>query len=998
MRSTLLAVAAFLFTQMTFAAPADDIAARFVDVLRQDSLAQLMSLVDEKQSDPHAWDELRNVVDRYDCMRIDRYESTVESSTEERIALRVELEGHAEWKAVWRPVRRLPRIWHIEARRVDTTWRVTRAFTEERRIAMAMVAARTTFDAGRLLSASLDVDEPQVIRLYADELTRGKDATRFEHARELARSSGDVSSEVDVLRAHAAASAVDPVRMLAVCREAERVARQSGNRDDLARALLTLGAAQWMNGDLEGARNSYAATADMVEVLDDPTTAMKALQMILFLSGTAVSPLKRMKTVERQVELAARYGWEEGEILAFFNRAEMHFHLGNVEVARAATLEALRLSRLQGNRRFVAALILNLATIAAGELRYEEAVHRFREGLEISIDDLFQTIELLIRLASVEQTLHHSEEAEKLLRRAEALHVQAPGQLSAIGEVRGRIQRSQGHSEIAVELFQAALATLDTEPRDDLAARMRLLEQLGGALAAVGREDEAVDAYRTAIANVETHRNELGADAIGRSSFLADFISAYVALVESLVQRGSIDEAFSVAEQMRARGLREAIDESGVDHSALLTDEEKASEAALVARVVELNKAAMAARKSDRSDATERQLTAARIELDRYRTELHIAHPAIARRRLDRAPARGLPAGSESLAFIEYVIGKRDVIAFVVVSGAPIRAVRLPMPPETLERDARELETLLAARSPAYARHARRMYAGLIAPLEPYVRGKTTLAIAPDGLLWTVPFHALVDRQGRYVVEHHSVFYAHSLSLLRDASALHGVTPPELLALGNPIVGGDARSTVRSAFRDSTLGPLIEAEAEVRSIASLYPAQSRRIYYRDAASETVFKQEAPRVGVIHVAAHALVDDRAPMYSAIVLATQRNGGDDGLLEAREIADLQLNAELTVLSACQTGRGKIGSGEGVIGLSWALFAAGCPTTVVSQWDAESAATASLMVELHRRLQAGDTTATALRKAQASVRRVEAWRHPFYWAPFIALGAADRPLTTR
>jgi CHAT domain-containing protein len=107
---------------------------------------------------------------------------------------------------------------------------------------------------------------------------------------------------------------------------------------------------------------------------------------------------------------------------------------------------------------------------------------------------------------------------------------------------------------------------------------------------------------------------------------------------------------------------------------------------------------------------------------------------------------------------------------------------------------------------------------------------------------------------------------------------------------------------------------------------------------------------------------------------------------------------LNAELTVLSACQTARGKIRSGEGVIGLSWALFAAGCPTTVVSQWDAESAATAKLMIELHRRLQAGDSTATALQKAQASVRLVETWRHPFYWAPFIALGVANRPLTTR
>ncbi|HEX6641179.1 MAG TPA: hypothetical protein VF215_08695, partial [Thermoanaerobaculia bacterium] len=302
MRSTLLAVVALLVPQMTFATPADDIAAKFVDVLRHDSLAQLANLVDEQEHDPHAWDELRDLVDRFDCTRIDRYDSTIESSTNERIALRVELEGRAELKAVWRPERRLSRIWHIEARRVDANWRVTRAFTEERRIAMAMVAARTPFDADRLFSASFDVDVPQVVRLYADELTRAGDLPRFEYARELARSSGDVATQVDVLRAHAAAMTADPVRMLAVCRDTERVARQSGNRDDLARALLTLGAAQWLNGDVEGARNSYAATVDMVDVLDDPTTAMKALQMIVFLNGTDVAPLKRMKSVEQQVE------------------------------------------------------------------------------------------------------------------------------------------------------------------------------------------------------------------------------------------------------------------------------------------------------------------------------------------------------------------------------------------------------------------------------------------------------------------------------------------------------------------------------------------------------------------------------------------------------------------------------------------------------------------------------------------------------------------------
>src|SRR6266446_98696 len=106
-----------------------------------------------------------------------------------------------------------------------------------------------------------------------------------------------------------------------------------------------------------------------------------------------------------------------------------------------------------------------------------------------------------------------------------------------------------------------------------------------------------------------------------------------------------------------------------------------------------------------------------------------------------------------------------------------------------------------------------------------------------------------------------------------------------------------------------------------------------------------------------------------MYSRLVMARAENDpNDDGLLEAREIMQLNLNAELVVLSACQTARGRIGAGEGVVGISWAFFVAGVPTTVVSQWKVDSASTAALMIDFHRHLkeQNGSGKAQALRQA--------------------------------
>lgn len=107
-------------------------------------------------------------------------------------------------------------------------------------------------------------------------------------------------------------------------------------------------------------------------------------------------------------------------------------------------------------------------------------------------------------------------------------------------------------------------------------------------------------------------------------------------------------------------------------------------------------------------------------------------------------------------------------------------------------------------------------------------------------------------------------------------------------------------------------------------------------------------------------------------------------------------LDLKADLVVLSACETARGRVGAGEGVIGLTWALFVAGCPRTVVSQWKVESASTTELMVEFHRHLKSRISNpqpqlgaAQALRAASLKMLRGEKYRHPFYWAGFVVMG---------
>jgi CHAT domain-containing protein len=193
-------------------------------------------------------------------------------------------------------------------------------------------------------------------------------------------------------------------------------------------------------------------------------------------------------------------------------------------------------------------------------------------------------------------------------------------------------------------------------------------------------------------------------------------------------------------------------------------------------------------------------------------------------------------------------------------------------------------------------------------------------------------------------------------------------------------------------LRGARLDPLPEAEEEVKALGRYYGASRSKVYVGAEAREDRAKAEAGRARILHFATHGTLDNAAPMYSHLVLAPGDNH-EDGLLEAWEIMQMDLKAELVVLSACETARGRYGEGEGVIGLTWALFVAGAPATIVSQWNVESASTRDLMLNFHRHLRALSkaemTKAEALRLSALKLMRNPETSHPFYWAGFVLVG---------
>jgi CHAT domain-containing protein len=223
------------------------------------------------------------------------------------------------------------------------------------------------------------------------------------------------------------------------------------------------------------------------------------------------------------------------------------------------------------------------------------------------------------------------------------------------------------------------------------------------------------------------------------------------------------------------------------------------------------------------------------------------------------------------------------------------------------------------------------------------------------------------------VADKAAVVYAPSLTAFEalrggTRSAVSATARPGLLALGNPSPPPGA---------PFPLPALPQAERQVRALEAFFPPDARHVLVGDAATETAAKREAGDYRLIHIAAHGIVDDASPMYSWLALAPSRSGEDDGRLEAREVINLSLQADLTVLSACETGRGRVSSGEGVIGLSWAFLIAGSANVLVSQWRVDADSTERLVLEFYRAIAAAPASrpadyASALRSAMLKVRQ--------------------------
>jgi CHAT domain-containing protein len=280
------------------------------------------------------------------------------------------------------------------------------------------------------------------------------------------------------------------------------------------------------------------------------------------------------------------------------------------------------------------------------------------------------------------------------------------------------------------------------------------------------------------------------------------------------------------------------------------------------------------------------------------------------------------------------------------------------------------------------------------------------LIIIPDGVLYYLPFETLIfDMKKKpsdsFLISKYKISYApSSSSLLFLTKEKKKDYSKDLLALGNPVYTWNGKTDRKKIIPSEILkevylnegfdlASLPYSEREVKGIAKFFHKTKREIYLNQRASEKTLKDcTLHDYQILHFACHAILDERFPFRSALVLSKEDSIDEDGFLQVSEIYNLRMTSDLVILSACQTGRGRMEKGEGVLGLPRTFFYSGAKSVVSALWKIDDKSTSIFMNHFYSFLSQGRNKAQSLQLAKLEMMKSK-YSHPFYWAAFVLNG---------
>ncbi|MBS1796134.1 MAG: CHAT domain-containing protein [Acidobacteria bacterium] len=812
--------------------------------------------------------------------------------------------------------------------------------------------------------------------------------------------------------------------------------RELDNKDEIAAGLLDLGGVDFSRGEPRKALPFYQEALALCLGSGNKNCEARAYNNLSSAYRFLGDIQATLEYSAKSIEIFRGNGSRNGLGLGLNERGLILAAVGDDQRALAAFSEALEIFRKSQNRNLESNVLQNIGDIylrngnpAGAEEQYRQSLSIRREiraadGIAVSLKSLGN---LQIARGKPEDSIPYF---------AEALEIDSKTG-NKIGTGRdllylGIAARAQGKNDQAADYLRRALAGFrELGLRSDEAFALyqkSLLEKQ------IGKTDDAIASVEAAIAIVEALRKNIAANDL-QTSYFASVQKYYELYVELLMQknretgdRGFAYKALQASEMARARGLLDLLAEaetdlrSGVDPKLLAREKELIEE--INARAANQLKAVNDPQKKEYFKVLTAEIEKLTNEYETLQAAIRKADPRYASitRRTGLTLAEAQKLLDRGTALIEIRLGEeRSYLWRLTPDG--IESRELPGR-NAIEAAARELYESLIERNrkveaePAAQRSGRisradEAVAARSAALAGILFGKPdeppankTVAVVADGILQLIPFDLLLPAS--------EIVSLPSLNVLAEIRGRNPQTAAEktLSVFADPVFDpADTRfpegvaknkpetvpSGLKTSLRDFGLGEyfprLLATRIEAQSISALVPKNLAETQLDFSASrENVTDRDLTKYRIIHFATHGLLNTARPELSGLVFSLYDRDGQsrDGFLRLNQIYKLKLNADLVVLSACQTALGRDVRGEGLIGLTRGFMYAGARRIVASLWKVDDAATAEFMKIFYRNMLVRKLNpAAALSRAKQEIRQIARFKSPYYWAGFTIQG---------
>jgi CHAT domain-containing protein/tetratricopeptide (TPR) repeat protein len=853
---------------------------------------------------------------------------------------------------------------------------------------------------------------------YLSQPLKGREYYR--QALEVAREIGHKEEEAKLLRSigftHVQMS--EYTQALDFYRETLDIAQEIADRRRQAECLTDIADIDWKKGNYSQSIEKYEESLRISRDVGDDSREFWTLVGMgnVFLRTGDFS--KSLQTYLQALEINKLLKLRHQEGILLINIANIYLNTGDHSKALDYYQQALDIHKETGSMSSEGVTLNNIARVYSEQKDYSRAAEVYRQAIQIARETGDKRAEAN-RLNNLANTYTHLGD----FATARTLYDEALTLTDHLGtkEIEANVYRDRAYMFDRVQEYSRAqesfLKAISISKEIGYSQKIWLAHAgLASVYNKQNKDQEALEQYTKALENIESMRSQIRLEE-HKSGFLSDKIEVYVSLVSLLFDlhqgqppRGFAEEAYYVAEKAKARAFLDSLREGKTNLSNKLSADLKEEENELLRRISGIQTELVKPRISDaKRQELYKELEEAEDDHLNLVQRIRNASPIYAQivypepHRLEDIKKRLLDAET---AILEYLVGEEEAFLFFVTKD-DFSVHRLSASKDLGER-ANDYLSLLKTRTDrdfqAFSA-GERLFQELIGPVKEKLVSIKKLIIIPDGNLSFLPFEALVgpgrDDHPEYLISDYRISYAPSataLANLLDRKNLIGLQK-DLLAFADPDYDFaeisrkeiDADYILREVYLEQgfEFSPLRYSAEEVRQISKLIKKKARDVYTeKDAKEEKIKSLTLKDYKIMHFATHGFFDEKVPLRSSLLLTLDQDPTEDGFFQAREIYRTDLSAKLVVLSACQTGRGKLERGEGVMGLSRAFLYAGAESVVASLWSINDKATSVFMKHFYEGLSQGMSKEQSLQKAKLDMIGSR-YKHPFYWAPFVLNG---------